>query len=103
MRSSTTAERPPVQTAEEKPARARILSAAFAAFTEHGFAKASTLEIATRAMVSKRELYALFGNKQQMLITCIFERAQRMRLPADWPPLQDRRGLDAALVAFGQV
>src|SRR5207302_10278583 len=74
MRSSTTAERPPVQTAEEKPARARILSAAFAAFTEHGFAKASTLEIATRAMVSKRELYALFGNKQQMLITCISER-----------------------------
>src|SRR6266403_1004017 len=103
MRSSTTAERPPVQTAEEKPARARILSAAFAAFTEHGFAKASTLEIATRAMVSKRELYALFGNKQQMLITCISERGRRMRLPADWPAAQSRQDLKAGLAKFGSV
>ena len=101
--SAESAEREREQIAAHKPVRERILSAAFAAFKEHGYARASTLEIATRAKVSKRELYALFGNKQQMLVTCIFERAQRMRLPADWPPLQDRRGLDAALVAFGQV
>jgi len=30
-----------------------------------GYATTSTLEIATRARVSKRELYALVGNKQE--------------------------------------
>jgi AcrR family transcriptional regulator len=89
--------------APENPVRGRILSAAFAAFKELGYSQASTLEIATRAKVSKRELYAFFGNKQQMLVTCIAERAQRMRLPADWPALTDRADLDAALVAFGEV
>jgi AcrR family transcriptional regulator len=91
------------QQAPEDPARGRILSAAFAAFKELGYSQASTLEIATRAKVSKRELYALFGNKQQMLVTCISERAQRMRLPADWPALASRDDLDAALAAFGEV
>jgi len=103
MGSSATAEWPPVQTAEENPARARILSAAFAVFKEHGFAEASTLEIATLAKVSKRELYALFGSKQQMLITCIAERSRRMRLPADWPAFHDRQALAAGLEEFGSV
>ena len=89
--------------APEDPVRWRILSAAFAAFKAHGFAQASTLEIATRAKVSKRELYALFGSKQQMLIECICARAQRMRLPPDWPALRDRRDLDTALTEFGSV
>jgi AcrR family transcriptional regulator len=93
--------RPP--SAPENPVRGRILSAAFAAFKELGYSQASTLEIATRAKVSKRELYAFFGNKQQMLVTCISERAQRMKLPADWPALKDQGDLDAALVAFGEV
>jgi AcrR family transcriptional regulator len=43
------------------------LRAAMETFREHGFAAATTLEIATRARVSKRELYALVGNKEQML------------------------------------
>lgn len=85
------------------PVRRRILSAAFATFKEHGFARASTLEIATRAKVSKRELYALFGSKQQMLVACIAERARRMRLPADRPAWRDRRGLRTALTQFGSV
>jgi len=91
------------QPAPDDPVRGRILSAAFGAFKEHGYAQASTLEIATRARVSKRELYALFGSKQQMLVSCISERAQRMRLPANWPALRNRGGLDAALSAFGAV
>ena len=85
------------------PVRGRILSAAFATFKQHGFARASTLEIATRARVSKRELYALFGSKQQMLVACISERARRMRLPADWPALRDRQDLATALTEFGAV
>ena len=69
----------------ETPARQRILDAAFSAFMEQGFAATSTLEIATRARVSKRELYALVGSKQEMLAACISERANRLRMPADLP------------------
>jgi len=83
--------------------RERILGAAFAAFTEHGFAATSTLEIATRARVSKRKLYALFGSKQHMLVACISERARRLRLPAEWGAPHSRPGLEASLVRFGSV
>src|SRR5262249_3445705 len=57
--------------------RERILSAAFEAFRERGYAATSTREIATRAHVSKRALYALIGNKQKMLVAAIGERAKR--------------------------
>jgi AcrR family transcriptional regulator len=87
----------------DEPARERILGAAFEAFTEHGFAQASTLEIASRAKVSKRELYALVGNKQEMLVACICERVKRMQRPADLPALQDRQALGTALADFGSV
>src|SRR5437867_5780976 len=81
--------------------RGRIVDAAFAAFTKNGYARTSTLEIATRARVSKRELYALVGNKQEMLIACISERAKRFDVPADLPVLRDRETLEQVLVSFG--
>ena len=81
--------------------RERILTAAFDAFHERGYAATSTLEIATRARVSKRDLYALVGNKQQMLIAAIGERAKRLRAPADMPMLRDRATLARVLTAFG--
>ena len=59
------------------------------------------LEIARRAHVSKRELYAVVGNKQEMLATCIRERSQRLRLPDDLPEPHDRATLEGALVAIG--
>jgi AcrR family transcriptional regulator len=62
---------------------------------------ASTLEVATRARVSKRELYALVGNKQEMLIACISERAKRFAVPADLPVLRDRQTLEQVLASFG--
>ena len=80
--------------------RTRILHAAMETFHEHGFAAATTLEIATRARVSKRELYALVGNKEQMLATCISERGRRMRLPEDFPEPTDRATLRRALLSF---
>jgi len=83
----------PQQDADEIPARQRILDAAFAAF--------STLEIATRARVSKRELYALVGSKQEMLVACIGERAKRLQVPADLPEPRDRESLARALATFG--
>jgi AcrR family transcriptional regulator len=81
--------------------RERILTAAFQAFHERGYAATSTLEIATRARVSKRELYALVGNKQQMLVAAIGERAKRLQAPADMPALRDRAVLAQVLAAFG--
>jgi len=85
---------------DETPARQRILNAAFSAFMESGFAAASTLEIATRARVSKRELYALVGSKQEMLVACIRERARRLQMP-DLPEPHDREALARTLEAFG--
>jgi AcrR family transcriptional regulator len=86
---------------DETAVRARILQAAFAAFRKSGYATASTLEIATRARVSKRELYGLVGNKQEMLIACISERAKRLDVPADLPVLRDRETLEQVLASFG--
>src|SRR5262252_6034463 len=86
---------------DEPAVRERILEAAFAAFMKNGYAATSTLEIATRASVSKRELYALVGNKQEMLIACISERAKRLDVPADLPELRDRETLAQVLASFG--
>lgn len=81
--------------------RGRILRAAFAAFMERGYAGASTLEIATRAKVSKREVYAQFGSKQAMLVACIGLGVQQIKLPLDLPAARDRAGLVAMLESFG--
>jgi len=89
------------QGGDETAVRERILEAAFAAFMKNGYAATSTLEIATRARVSKRELYALVGNKQKMLIACIRERAKRLDVPADLPVPRDRETLARVLAAFG--
>ena len=86
---------------DELAARQRILEAAFSAFMERGYAATSTLEIASRARVSKRALYALVGNKQEMLAACIRERAKRLQLPTDLPEPQDRERLAQVLTAFG--
>jgi AcrR family transcriptional regulator len=86
---------------DETAIRARILEAAFAAFMKNGYAATSTLEIATRGRVSKRELYATVGNKQEMLIACIRERAGRLRVPADLPAPDDRETFARVLASFG--
>jgi AcrR family transcriptional regulator len=85
----------------EAAVRERILAAAFEAFQERGYAATSTLEIATRARVSKRDLYTLVGNKQKMLIAAIGARAKRLQAPADMPTLSDRATLAQVLTAFG--
>lgn len=81
--------------------RERILGAAFGAFMERGYAGASTLEIASRANVSKRELYALFEDKPAILAACIDAHARRMRLPLELRPADDRRSLADTLAEFG--
>lgn len=86
---------------DDNPVRRRILEAASSAFMETGYAETSTLEIATRARVSKRALYRLVGNKQEMLAAGIRERAKRLRAPADLPVPRDREALAQALASFG--
>lgn len=86
---------------DETEVRSRILEAAFAAFMKSGYAATSTLEIATLARVSKRELYALVGNKKEMLIACISARATRLQVPADLPVPHDRETLAHVLTSFG--
>jgi AcrR family transcriptional regulator len=85
----------------EAVVRSRILSAAFTAFMKAGYAATSTLEIASRACVSKRELYSLVGNKQEILIACIGERASRLKVPSDLPVIGDRETLAQVLSSLG--
>ena len=85
----------------DDPMRMRVMGAAFSAFMERGFEGASTLEIATRAKVSKRELYALFASKQAMLSACIAERTKLMRLPLELTAPQDVDALAGTLATFG--
>jgi AcrR family transcriptional regulator len=89
------------QEAEQSPARDRILEAALSVFKESGYAGTSTLAIATRAHVSKRELYALVGNKSELLAACIGARAKRLQAPADLPVPRDRKTLEQTLASLG--
>jgi AcrR family transcriptional regulator len=89
--------------AAEEAVRERIRRAAFKAFTEKGYGSTSTLEIATRAKVSKRELYTLFGSKQAILVACISTRVSRMRPPPDLPVPTSRAMFASLLTAFGAI
>lgn len=84
-----------------RPVRERILRAAMDTFIELGYAEASTLKIATRAQVSKRELYSFFGTKQAMLTACIADRAGRIRLPSQLTMPRNRDELASMLAKLG--
>jgi AcrR family transcriptional regulator len=91
-KKAVTAAKPAPATVSDGSARERALKAAFAEFRKRGFSSASTLDIATRAKMSKRDLYALFDSKHAMLTACIKERAGRMRQPLELaPPVPDSR------------
>ncbi|HMK71306.1 MAG TPA: TetR/AcrR family transcriptional regulator, partial [Xanthobacteraceae bacterium] len=83
--------------------RERVLAAAFSVFRKRGFSAASTLEIATRAQVSKRDLYALFGSKHAMLTACVRERASQMRQPLELAAAipDSRQAVAATLIELG--
>ncbi len=102
MRAKSTRKKKVQEQADDSALRGRILGAAFTAFTELGYSRTSTLEIASRARVSKRDLYALVGNKLEMLIACIRDRSARFPLPAELPDSTDREMLRAVLTRFGE-
>src|ERR1700746_4153802 len=83
--------------------RDRVLSAAFSLFREQGFSSTSMLDIVTEARISKRDLYALFRNKHEVLAACIGERTERMRRPLDTmiSVPQTRDALTTLLIEFG--
>jgi AcrR family transcriptional regulator len=85
----------------DNPMCDRIMGAAMEAFVEHGYAHTSTLEIATRAGISKQTLYATFPTKQAVLLACVTSRASRIGLPPDLPVPRNRQMLASTLSAFG--
>jgi AcrR family transcriptional regulator len=87
--------------AEELPPRHRIIRAAVRAFIENGFGSTSMLDIATRAKVSKRDLYSHFPSKEAVLLACIADRAARMQLAPDLSAPRDRAALAAILTTLG--
>jgi AcrR family transcriptional regulator len=87
--------------AESKDLRARIVEATFHVLMDRGYAGATTREIARRARVSKRELYALFDSKDGILATMIASRAARMRAPLAISDAHDRDSLAHGLTEFG--
>lgn len=103
MNDSELRDRSAAPTDAGDPSRDRMLRAAFSLFLERGFSKTSMLEIATRAQVSKRDLYAMFDNKHAVLAYGIAERAQgmRQRLGSTMPAPASREELAATLVEIG--
>jgi AcrR family transcriptional regulator len=83
------------------PRRRAILIAAVGVLMEKGYARASTLEIATRARLSKRELYAEFGSKRGILEALIDSASTEMQVPLVSAEIGDRHALAAALSAYG--
>ncbi len=83
------------------PRRRAMLIAAVTVLMEKGYARASTLEIATRARVSKRELYAEFGSKRGILEALIALSAAEMKAPLAPAEIGDRHALAAALTTYG--
>ena len=73
---------------EQESLRQRVLGAAFSTFLDKGYARTSMLDIASRARISKRDLYAMCAGKPAMLKELVSERARRMRLP-----LEDRKSV----------
>lgn len=81
MPTVASARRPIAHARDPQRTRDRILAAALAEFSEHGFAGARVARIARRARINKRMLYHYFGNKED-LFREIFDRKLRER--AGW-------------------
>lgn len=81
--------------------RAAILDAAGGLFVTEGFAATTTLAVARRARVSKRDLYRHFPTKQALLDALVVEHSRPMLLPPDLPRPTSRTELLTVLEAFG--
>lgn len=71
----------------------RILEAASELFLEFGFEKTSTAEIASRAKISKRELYSCFVDKRAILTAVITQLQHEIhsQMVLSWSSSKDMR------------
>lgn len=82
--------------------RGRILNAAYCVLLEQGYTGATTREIAARAKVSKRDLYALFGSKQGILAALLEARSTVMQMPlTSSADVKTRADLASILAHYG--
>src|SRR5579862_4933596 len=86
---------------QHEPLRQRVMEAALASFMNKGFAGTSTLEIASRANISKRDLYLVATSKSELLRQAVAERVGRLRPPLELPIAASREAFAATLGAFG--
>ncbi len=84
------------------PRRAAMLSAAFAAFVEHGVSGTTTDEIARRARVSKREIYRHFGSTELLFGELVRERGRTMQQGLALGPAESREAALATMGRFGR-
>jgi AcrR family transcriptional regulator len=84
-----------------EPLRQRVMDAALAAFMDKGFAGTSTLDIASRANISKRDLDLVAASKSELLRQAVAERVGRLRPPLELPITGSREIFAATLEAFG--
>lgn len=85
----------------ELPQAERILWAAGWVFSEKGYAAATTLDIAARARVSKRDVYRLFRSKQGILQALIAAHSSAMSAPVELADPVDLEHFLATLRTFG--
>lgn len=62
---------PPARARDAEATRARILEAAFDAFTKKGLAGARVDDIAARASINKRMIYVYFGSKERLFLAVL--------------------------------
>jgi AcrR family transcriptional regulator len=77
------------------------MEAALASFMDSGFAGTSTLDIASRANISKRDLYLVAASKSELLRQAAGDRVGRLRPPPELPVAASREAFAAMLEAFG--
>lgn len=88
---------------QDSDRRQSIVAAAFSVLMEKGYSGASTLEIARRARVSKRDLYTEFGSKAGILEALIAATSARMQVPLTTAEIGDRDTFRAALARYGEA
>jgi AcrR family transcriptional regulator len=86
---------------QHEPLRQRVMEAALATFMDKGFAGTSTLDIASRANISKRDLYQVAASKSELVRQAVAERVGRLRPPQELPVAGSRETFAATLAAFG--
>lgn len=77
------------------------MAAALHSFMDRGFAGTSTLDIASSAKVSKRDLYQVATSKSELLRQAVLDRVSRLHAPPELPLAAGPEAFAAALAAFG--